>query len=403
MMAAISGVPVYLLNVGGDAQRLDEVEQKIKPSIPDLTRINGIEQVQRSAGQAGIRAFVLVVAPSTAPEDFTKLIDIVARHRGNVFYILISGEISGSDYKLLLQSGNADWVQESRPAQEILDIIARQRANAAIEPAETNHPLVISFVPSAGGVGNTTLAIETGVQLSRVKGTKEGGVCLVDLDFQTSHVCDHLDMEPRLQIGEIVGAPERLDDQLLEIFASRHSSGLHVFAAPRNRFQYSDLDIGVLDALFARIAQRYQYILIDMPVIWRIWTVHVIGASQGVLVTGVNSIPGLRQISETLAAIRGADGVVPEIRVVLNRCRFNLVGGLAQRGHVASVLGEEKPFLVRDTPIALECANTGKAMTLAHPSSKVVRDVGAIAKFCVGLKKARVPALTRRRPEASNG
>ena len=390
MTAQSGGALVYLLSVGSDSQRLDQVESKIKPSIPELTRVAGVEEVQRNAVRSGVRAFVLVVAPSTDPENFSRLINIVARNRSNIFFIVISGEISGSDYKLLLQSGNADWVPESGPAQEILDIIARQRGSSAIGPAEINRPAVISFVPSAGGVGNSTLAIEAGIQLSRFKGTKEGSICLVDLDFQTSHVSDHLDLESRLRIGEIVGAPERLDNHLLDIFASRHSSGLHVYAAPRNRFQYSDLDIAVLDALLGRIAPRYQYVLIDLPVIWRAWTVHVISASQGIVLTGLNSIPGLRQISETLAAIRGGNGVVPEIRVVLNRCEFKLIGGVARRNHVASILGDEKPLFIRNSPIALECANVGAAMSIVHPSAKVVKDIGAVTKFCQSLHPAKI-------------
>lgn len=385
-MASFAGAPIYLLNIGADPSRLDEVEQKLKPLLPDFTRIGAVEEIERRAARSGERAFVLVVAPSTEAEPFARLIDIVTRYRGSIFFILISGEISGSGYKQLVQAGNADWVPEDGPPQEILDTIARQRGGAASAAAQTKRPTVISYVSSAGGVGNSTLAIETSVQLARGKATKDAKICLVDLDFQTSHICDHLDLEARLQIGEIMGAPERLDDQLLNVFASRHSSGLHVFACPRNRFQYSDLDIGVLDALFGRIAQHYDYIFIDLPVIWREWTVHILSASQGLLVTGLNTIPGLRQVSETLAAIRSAVSAAPEIRVVLNRSEVKLIGGVARRNHVATVLGSEKPFYVRESPIALECANAGTPMTITHPSSRVVRDIDAISGFCVKLK-----------------
>ena len=44
---------------------------------------------------------------------------------------------------------------------------------------------------------------------------------MVDLDFQTSHLCDYLDSEPRLQIDELSNAPERLDDQLSATPGSR--------------------------------------------------------------------------------------------------------------------------------------------------------------------------------------
>jgi hypothetical protein len=44
---------------------------------------------------------------------------------------------------------------------------------------------------------------------------------------------DYLDLEPRLNLGEIEPRPERLDRQLLEVMLSHHPSGLAVVAAPK--------------------------------------------------------------------------------------------------------------------------------------------------------------------------
>ena len=83
---------------------------------------------RRAASKARGQTFVLVVVPSTDSGYFEKLINIVARYRGDFFFILISNEISATDYKRLIQSGGADWVSEVAPPQEITDIITRQRA-----------------------------------------------------------------------------------------------------------------------------------------------------------------------------------------------------------------------------------------------------------------------------------
>jgi pilus assembly protein CpaE len=381
---------VYLLNAGGEPQRLETIEQKIKTVIPDLVRIGNITDIDRQAPRGSRnQAFVLVVALSANAEYFNKLVDIVTRYRGHSFFVLISSEISASDYKRLVQSGGADWVSEAAPAQEIVDIIARQRGKLREPPPDRERPLVVSFVPSAGGVGTTTLAVETAIQLNKAKPTKPRKVCLVDLDFQTSHACDYLDIEPRLRIDEIMGTPERLDEQLFEMFASHHSSGLDVFAAVRSKFHSWDLDIAALDALFDKIAHRYECILIEMPVAWYPWTDHVLGASQGIIVTGMNTIPGLRQILETLTAIRSLAGVRAEICVALNRTEYGLLGRVVRYRHVKSVLGNEKVFFVRNARMALDCVNSGSPMTVANPSHKIVKEIGAIVEFCASLKSAR--------------
>src|SRR5258708_25724037 len=109
---------------------------------------------------------------------------------------------------------------------------------------------MVAFVPSSGGVGNATLAIEIGVQLKSAKRTRGRRVCLLDLDFQSSHVCDYLDIEPRMQIHEIANNPERLDAQLFDLFVSHHTSGLDVLAWPRSKDNPPHLDPHALEALF---------------------------------------------------------------------------------------------------------------------------------------------------------
>jgi len=377
-------MPIYLLNSGIDLQKLEEMERKLGPAIPDLVRIQGIQEIdRREAESAGGQAIVLVIVPSTDRDYFERLVNIVARYRGHIFFVLISDEISASDYKRLVQSGGADWVSETAGRQEIVDIIARQRGRSAETAPGSTGPLVVTFMPSAGGVGNSTLAIETAMQMK--KAGKERRVCLVDMDLQTSHVCDYLDIEPRLQIQEVVSNPERLDSQLFEMFISRHASGVHIFAAPRSKFEPWDLDFVALDKVFDLIAASYDCILIDLPVTWFPWTPHIVSASTGIVVTGVNTIPGLRQISETLSAIRSSAGFRAEVGVALNRCEHGIFGRVVRGQHVRSVLGDERVFFVRNAKLAVEGINTGAPMLTANPGHKIIKQIGGIAAFCASL------------------
>ncbi len=381
---------VYLLNSGVAEEKLREIEGKLKGVLPSLTRIQGVQEIeQRVKGKASAPVFVLVAAPSTNNEYFEKLVSIVTHYRGHFFFILVSNEISASDYKRLIQSGGADWVSEVAPPREIADIIARQRAKSADAISNGARPLVLTLVPSAGGVGNSTLAIETAVQLKKGSAGKQRRVCLVDLDFQASHICDYLDIEPRLQIQEIASNPERLDHQLFELFIGRHTSGVHVIAAPRGKFEPWTLDVSALDKLFGMIAANYDCILIDLPATWFPWTAHIISASSGIVVTGLNTIPGLRQIAETISAVRNTNGFVAQIRVALNRCEYRLLGGVARRQHVKTVLPNEHLIFVTNASLAVEAINSGVPMLAASPSQRINKQIGEIAVFCTELESAR--------------
>ncbi len=375
---------IYLTEEGGDETRVDEIEDKLKSTIPNLKRVSRVEDIDQRSVNGPDRSIVLLVAAPPDHANVDDLIDVVRRHPRNLFFIVVGGDMSARGYKRLIQSGNADWVAEAGLPQEILDIVGRVKAPARDDVAGAS-PIVVSFTPSAGGVGNSTLAIETAIHLVRDKSAK---VALVDLDFQSSHVCDYLDIAPKFQFEEIVAAPDRLDDHLLSAFISHHSSGLDVLAAGRSRFHARDLSVEALSALFDRMAQRYSTIIIDLPLSVHSWTLPLLAASKGILVTGLNTIPGLRQIEETMRALREEPTITAEVRALVNRCEFGLLGRVARADHVARILGEEKRLLVRNARVAMECVNVGTPIALAHPSDKSVKDIAAIAAFCAGLNAA---------------
>ncbi len=373
---------VYLLKAEDDGGALVEIERRLKAAIPDIKWAMGLEEIGRPSLRGTGRSIAILLAPST-DEDLAELIDVVGKRVHDLFFIVVGGDISARRYKQLIQSGNADWVADSAATQEILAIVGRVGAAGA---GALNQAFVVSFLPSAGGVGNSTLAIETAVQLIQLKAAKGGKVALIDVDFQSSHVCDHLDVPPKFRIEEIIEAPERLDDRLLEAFASRHACGLDIFAAPREPLHVRDLGVEALSVLFDAMAHRYAYIIVDLPVSAHVWTIPLLSASEGILVTGVNTIPGLRQIAETVRAVRAEPGINADVRAVVNRCERGLFGGVVRSDHIDRVLGEEERFYVRDTRAAVECANIGQSMTLSRPSDKTVKDIGAIAAFCMALK-----------------
>ena len=154
------------------------------------------------------------------------------------------------------------------------------------------------------------------------KKSRDRRVCLLDLDLQTSHVCDYLDIEPRLQMQEIVNDSSRLDAQLFGLFVSNHSSGVDVIAAPRSRQDLLQLNLGALEALFGKIAPQYDLLMIDLPPQWSSWTPQIVSVCDLAVITGLNTVPGLRQVASTLEAVRTVERVPNQITVVLNRCEF---------------------------------------------------------------------------------
>jgi pilus assembly protein CpaE len=369
----------------GNRDQIEAIEAKLKSVIPGLRKIEKIENIAAEiSGSDGTKIVVIFVSPDLSGAGLDKLIDVAHRYHQSVFFIFVSNEISGADYKRLMRSGGADWVAANGSLQEIPELIHRQNLPAEATPKADNKPTIVSFLPSTGGVGNTTIALEVALQIKLAKATRSLKICYVDLDFQTSHVCDYLDIEARLQIHDILDRPERLDEQLFELFVSHHTSGLDVFAAPRTKIDPCEVDVEVLDPLLEMILGKYDYVIFDMPVTWFRWTVPTLQNSNAIFLTGINTIPCLRQMKSTLDAIAEAKAMSSQVAIVMNRVAHNFLGRVERRQHVKSVFPHENVFYVEEDARSIDRVNAG---TPAALEAKQTKDLAKIASFCSTLRQ----------------
>jgi len=390
---------IYFFTAGTDSSELNELESRIRSTVPSLQKLANLNEVTRGRAQNAASANpdqIYIIFPVLANTSFDRIANIAEREHRAIFFIFISKEISASDYKRLVRSGRADWVSIEGAPQEILDIISRASGKEVGSGRDERvRPAIVAFVPSSGGVGNATLAIETAVQIKRNKQTRSWRVCLLDLDLQASHICDYLDIEPRFHVEEIVDNPDRLDAQLFGLFVSRHAaSGVEVLAMPRNRRVSIELNMVALDALFRRISEEYDLVIVNVPPAWFDWTDQILAVSDLAIVTGLNNVPGLRQIAETLQEVKSAERVPPQIVVVLNRCESGLVGGIARRRHANLALGHQTVVYVReDAAAANHSLNTGVPISMTSRSSKITKDVRALASLVSGLRPGQHPRI----------
>jgi pilus assembly protein CpaE len=239
---------VYFFTAGIQSSELSDLEGRIRRQLPNLRQTARLDEVTTLLSQKDGTSNdqqIYILFPVLAAESIERIVNIAERDHPGVFFIFISREISASDYKRLVRGGGADWVSVQGAPQEIVEIISRT-SRTAIEHGQDQQvrPTLVAFVPTVGGVGNATLTIETAVQIKADAHARGRRVCLLDLDLQGSHVCDYLDIEPRLQMQEIIENPARLDAQLLDLFISHHvASGVDVLATPRSRGPAAELSM----------------------------------------------------------------------------------------------------------------------------------------------------------------
>jgi pilus assembly protein CpaE len=303
----------------------------------ELTVANGpFTETVRKLDMNGATVAIVDVDPASEA-DLTALNALTQRLGGTPPVIVAIPSFDVSVARQLLQMRVADFVV--KPVAPLDLVRACARAAQAAKSGGTTDAQIYTFLPAAGGVGLTTLAIGTAMLLLKGNG-QQSKTCLVDLDFQHGSCCDYLDLEPRLDLDEIEPRPDRLDRQLLEVMISEHLSGLKVIAAPSRPAEMRSFDFEVVTRLLDLVAAHFDNVVIDVPRTWFNWTDSVlIGSNRLFLVTEM-TVPGLKHARTLVNVIRERLPDGPPLEVIVNRFEQRLFGPGLRRADIEQALGD---------------------------------------------------------------
>jgi pilus assembly protein CpaE len=305
----------------------------------ELVVVSGVfAEAVRKLDTNGATVVIVDIDPASEA-DFAALNALTQRTGGLPPVIVAIPAFDVTVARQLLQMRVADFVVKPVAPLDLVRACARAAQNAT-SGGGTTEAQIYTFLPAAGGVGLTTLAIETAMLLLKGENGTKTNTCLVDLDFQHGSCCDYLDLEPRLDLDEIEPRPDRLDRQLLEVMMSEHPSGLKVIAAPSRPAEMRSFDFEVVTRLLDLVASHFDNVVIDVPRTWFAWTDSVlIGSNRLFLVTEM-TVPGLKHARHLVNVIRERLPDGPPLEVIVNRFEQRLFGPGLRRADIEQALGE---------------------------------------------------------------
>lgn len=290
-----------------------------------------------AAAQSVVSGSIIIAdIGAAASRDLPALQSLMGRLNGAPPVLVVTEAFSEAVARLLLQLRITDFLV--KPVQPIDLVRACSRALQRPGEEQAKEAQIHTFLPAAGGVGVTTLAIEAAMQLMRA-GSRRAATCLVDLDFQHGACADYLDIEPRLEIGEIEPRPERLDRHLLEVMLSHHASGLAVIAAPNRPAEMRSFDPDVVTRLLDLVSTHFEYVVVDMPRTWFSWTDSVLVGSNKLYIVTEMTVPGLRHAKQLAAAMIERLGEELKPQVIVNRFEQRMFDTGLRRADIEQALG----------------------------------------------------------------
>ncbi len=328
-------------------------------------KLSGREQID-------VDGATVVVADIDAGDDAElEALDRLVTHIGNwPPVVVITQNFAESVARRLMQIRVADFMVKPVSPVELVQTCARvAKKPAAAEAAEAQ---ILTFLPAVGGAGVTTLAVQSAMLLLNSGARGKTATCLVDLDFQHGACADYLDIEPRLNLGEIEPRPERLDRQLLEVMISQHPSGLAVVAAPNRPAEMRSFDPDVVTRLLDLVSSHFDYVVFDMPRTWFSWTDSVLLGSNKLFIVSETTVPGLRHAKQLVEAIRERLGEGPRPQVIINRFEQKLFSSSLRRADIEQALGEAFAATIPNHyGIVREAIDRGVPLEEIKPGNKI--------------------------------
>lgn len=223
-----------------------------------------------------------------------------------------------------------------RPGNDIMwkNAVEESRRQGALQPGHRARGYVISFAARKGGVGKTTISVNSAAFLGRQLANSGRRVVLIDLNIQQSDIGNYIHRHSP-NVHDIVRNPNLLTNDQIEdalVYSEKHN--FHALLGPTNSKDarpdvvHFDMYKQIIDLL----RNRFDYILVDTPVgeFYHDFLRMVLPESNYIVVPLQPARVTLDDISEWLSHITAPRhsngyGIDPrKVGLVLNRAKLGI-------------------------------------------------------------------------------
>lgn len=275
--------------------------------------------------------------------------------------IAVSDELTSEQTRVLVRMNASDWLHKPLDGKELLNAVTfHDTGNQGTKSR------IITFISASGGAGATTLALSAAEFLASKSAERAASTCLVDLDFQSANCGAYLNLFNQFDLAGIIGQPERLDVELMDVIKLSRPSGLTLYAFERPQLPFEPHGSDFVFRLLDLVAYRFDDIVIDLPNLETPWHNSVLSTSDEIFIVFELNVASLRQGKRLYKKIRELRGNAVSITLVANKHKRKWFGNHFSRSELEKIF--KAPHI---KSVALDNALLTDALNRAIPPSEV--------------------------------
>lgn len=215
-----------------------------------------------------------------------------------------------------MRSGCSEYLIKPPERERLVEALLKHEQKKRDRSAPAKRGKVYSFVGVKGGTGVTTLATHIAA-LAAQNGTK---TLLIDQHPDLGDVSVYLRLgEHKYNFFELVQNVHRLDSELLQGFIAKHSSGLHVLAAPDSFGSGIKPSESALESTIDFLREEYELVIIDCAPGLNAYNIGAIDRSDAVYLIAAPELPSIRNLLRYLEHLKDFNCSHDKTRVIINR------------------------------------------------------------------------------------
>lgn len=249
----------------------------------------------------------------------------------------------------------------------------------------------MSFFGAKGGVGTTTLAVNSAIDIARLS---KRPTLIIDLHQFVGEVALFLGVRPRFTVVDAIDNLHRLDAEFLRELVTRHKSGLDILAGAEHVDRPGPQDAPALEQLLQVLSRFYEFIIIDAGCVTGACAQVAVYGADAIYVVANPDVPSIRNTQRLVDRMCQLGGDRERIRVLLNRTSEQ---HLIAPKQIETALGQAvHQAFSSDYGTVSAALNSGVPLTLSN-HSELAEQFGRFARGILNTPEAEEPADRGRR------